>query len=61
MGGGVPRLLQRGWHGEVAAGFGGFGTGQHHMYSRLTRVRVPYHRLQQPSRQNTRRSTRTTR
>lgn len=55
LGGSIPRVRKRRGHCEVAAGFGGPGASQHHLHTRLARVRVPHHRVQLAGRQDPRR------
>lgn len=57
MGRSVSRVGQWRGHCEMAAGFRGFGAGEHHLHPGFARVRVPYHGLQQPSGQDPGRAT----
>lgn len=45
----------------MATSFRGFGAGEHHVHPRLARMRLSHHGLQQPGRQDSRRSTRAAR
>lgn len=54
MGRGFPRECFWSWHRQVATGIGGPSTSQHHMYTGLSGVCLPYHCLQFPGRQDSR-------
>lgn len=60
VGGGVPCKLKWSRISKVAAGVWGLGASEHNMYSRLPRLCLPYHSLQQSSGQNTWRPASTT-
>lgn len=61
MGRSIPRLGERCWNCKMAASERGLGPCQHHMHSRLTRMRVSHNGLQFAGRQNPGRSARSTR